>query len=190
MKALLAEFLLLLLAALGLVIRSTQLVDEKTIDSSEALKNELIETRRRLREAEEKLATQSTHIDKLQMRSAGSTNKEEKQPFLATKKVSPPSQTRGPYRLENDAVVYDSIVKLHFANDVIVSSPTGVMVSDLNQKMVVGDLTIETPDRTMQAGGAVLDVSNHSFTADSITITMKKKDPNKSVETTEDSAPQ
>ncbi|MGC4073568.1 MAG: hypothetical protein QM760_13840 [Nibricoccus sp.] len=183
MKTLLVACLLISLAALGLAIRSLQSLNRNANASAEELKSELADTQRRLHAAESKLAALSGHVDVLQARSAGTTIKEKNTSLPVVKKVSLPGLTGGSYTLENDTVVYGSDAKLRLTNDVIVSSPSGVMVSDLNQKMVVGDLTLETQGGAMHADGAIVDVSKHRVTAKSMSFTTKKK-PNQSLEPT------
>ena len=95
-----------------------------------------------------------------------------------------PIQTDGSYTVEHDAMVYDQNTKLRIGTDLAVSSPHGVMVSDLKQKMVVGDLTFESPDGTFHSEGAMLDVSTKRIIARCMTMVVKKE-PNQLLRPTE-----
>jgi hypothetical protein len=82
-------------------------------------------------------------------------------------------RTEGSYAFENGAVVYGPDAKVRIANDLTVSSPAGVMVSDYDQKMIVGDLKLENGTSTMNASDAVVDVAKHTFRATSVSVSPK-----------------
>jgi hypothetical protein len=62
------------------------------------------------------------------------------------------------------------------------------MVSDDQQKIVAGDLAVETAQGTIKSKGAVIDLNKGEMTADSVSFTRedtsKKKQPNKAPEPT------
>jgi hypothetical protein len=87
-----------------------------------------------------------------------------------------PLLAAGSYTVEHDAVVYDWNASLRVWDRTAVRSPTGVMVSDLDQRMIAGDLTMETPTSTLQAEGAALDVRAKTVTAKRLTFRAKKEE--------------
>jgi hypothetical protein len=64
----------------------------------------------------------------------------------------------GSYKLVDGTMVYGPDAKLRLRNDLI-SSPSGLMVSDIEQTIVAGDLLIERPD------GSVIKVANGVVTS-------------------------
>jgi hypothetical protein len=58
-----------------------------------------------------------------------------------------PRMTKGSYSLVDGTIVYGPDAQLRLPNGAIISSPTGVMVSDPDLNHVDGDLVIETPGR-------------------------------------------
>ncbi len=82
--------------------------------------------------------------------------------FNATAK---PALLSGNFTRENDALVYDADARLRLANDLTLSSPTGVMVSDEQQKIFAGDMAVETARNTIVAHEAVLDTTSGQMTA-------------------------
>jgi len=84
-----------------------------------------------------------------------------------------PSLAKGSYVLVDGTVVYSPDAQLKLGRGVLISSPTGVMVSDPQQKEVAGDLTIESSHYSVQATDAVVNVNQGHATAKSIHVTAK-----------------
>jgi hypothetical protein len=100
---------------------------------------------------------------------------------LRGSKVRAPSVlrvTKGSYRVLDHAVVYGPDAEIRIGGRLI-SSPTGVMVSDLDQKIVVGDFTVETAGGTTQFEEGVLQVTGAgtTVTAKSASFTSKPVSP-------------
>lgn len=57
---------------------------------------------------------------------------------------------------ESDALVYESDAKLQLPNALFLSSPTGVMVSDEQQKTFAGDMQLLSAKQTISANEAIL----------------------------------
>ena len=92
-----------------------------------------------------------------------------------------PILLEGSVRIENDALIYSPDAKLQIVGkNLKVSSKTGVMVSDVTRKTIVGNLTLETPEGIMEAKGAVMDVANGSYTAKSVEIQSRETKSNAS----------
>ncbi|MGC4073918.1 MAG: hypothetical protein QM760_15700 [Nibricoccus sp.] len=124
-----------------------------------------------------------------------------------------PLLVEGTVTKESNALVYESDAKLQLPNNVFLSSPTGVMVSDEQQKIFAGDMQLLTTKQTISANEAVLTLqpggssvitsktlsiaSNDDSTppmeikGDNVTLTIPaKKEPAKSpTETTATAAP-
>ncbi|ATC62520.1 hypothetical protein CMV30_00200 [Nibricoccus aquaticus] len=79
----------------------------------------------------------------------GSTNRESKIENSAT-------LLEGTVTKESDALVYESDAKLQLPNNLFLSSPTGVMVSDEQQKIFAGDMQLLSTKQTISANEAVL----------------------------------
>jgi hypothetical protein len=62
----------------------------------------------------------------------------------------------GTFAKESNALVYESDAKLQLPNNVFLSSPTGVMVSDEQQKIFAGDMQLLSSKQTISANEAVL----------------------------------
>ena len=85
---------------------------------------------------------------------------------LRGSKVRPASVLRvskGNSRVQDGAVVYgpDTVIRI---GGMLISSPTGVMVSDLGQRIVVGDFTVEKAEGTMLFEDGVLRVTDAGTT--------------------------
>jgi hypothetical protein len=82
---------------------------------------------------------------------------------------------KGTSTLLDDTLVYSADAQLRLGKSVVVSSPTGLMLSDKDLATVAGDLAVETPSGTMQAAHAFIDVNNGKIemTADSMTFSNK-----------------
>jgi hypothetical protein len=63
---------------------------------------------------------------------------------------------KGTYVLPDGTIVYGKNTLLRLRNGTIVSSPTGVMVSDAGLDHIDGDLLIESEHRTMKSNGAFI----------------------------------
>ena len=86
-----------------------------------------------------------------------------------------PGLVKGTYTLLDDTRVYSPDAQLKVGKSVLISSPTGLMLSDQEVAMVAGDLAVETPSGTMQAVHAFIDVNGGKIemTADSMSFTNK-----------------
>jgi len=75
-------------------------------------------------------------------------------------------------------IVYGPDAQLDIGHGMLVSSPSGVMVSDADQRHIAGDLVIDTQDGTTTTENAFLSVdSAHvEFTSDSA-VTVRKDGP-------------
>jgi len=67
-----------------------------------------------------------------------------------------PLLLEGTFTTEDRALIYESDAKLQLPNNVFLSSPTGVMVSDEQQKIFAGDMQLLTTQQTISANEAVL----------------------------------
>lgn len=88
--------------------------------------------------------------------------------------VSLPGLVNGTYTLVDGTVVYSPDAQLKLGSGWLISSPTGVMVSDKEQKIIAGDLTLQNAKRTMQATDAVLDVSTGRVMAKGLVMRVKE----------------
>jgi len=79
---------------------------------------------------------------------------------------------KGSYTQVDDTRVYSPDAQLKVARGVLVTSPTGLMLSDNNLATIAGDLAVETAAGTMQVAHAFLDVSagKVELTADHVTF--------------------
>lgn len=86
-----------------------------------------------------------------------------------------PGLVKGTYALMDDTLVYSADAQLKVGKSVLISSPTGLMLSDREVATVAGDLAVETPSGTMQATHAFIDVNGGKIemTADSMSFTNK-----------------
>ena len=73
-------------------------------------------------------------------------------------KIENPSAVllEGTFTKEDRALIYEPDAKLQLPNSVFLSSPTGVMVSDEQQKIFAGDMQLLTTQQTISANEAVL----------------------------------
>jgi hypothetical protein len=83
--------------------------------------------------------------------------------------------TKGTFTVVDGTIVYGPDAELDIGHGRVVSSPTGVMVSDADQRHIAGDLVIEGPEGTTTAENAFITVdrSHMELTSDSAT-TVKK----------------
>ena len=82
----------------------------------------------------------------------------------------------GTFTKEDNSLIYDADAKLRLATDVILSSPTGVMVSNEKQTIFAGDMQIEAGKNTITAHEGVLDTTTNQMkaTVASIAFTNEK----------------
>lgn len=89
------------------------------------------------------------------------------------KAVVLPGLVKGTYTLLDGTLIYSPDAQLKLGTGVLVSSPTGLMVSDDEQKIVGGDLAIETGNGVVNAQDAVVDVAKGVMTAESVSFDAK-----------------
>ena len=89
--------------------------------------------------------------------------------------VLSPALVKGTYILLDDTIRYSADAQLNFGNGVMISSPTGLMLSDKDRAIVAGDLVVETPHETVQASRALTTVNDgqRELTAESVSVTKK-----------------
>jgi|GEM_PF-3471016 hypothetical protein len=80
--------------------------------------------------------------------------------------VSPkPTLFEGTVTREGGNLLYESDAKLRLSGNVILSSPTGVMVSNEKQTLFAGDMQIEAAKNTITAHEGTLDTTTGKMTA-------------------------
>jgi hypothetical protein len=86
--------------------------------------------------------------------------------------------TKGTFTLVDGTIVYSADAQLDIGHGMLVSSPSGVMVSDAEQQHISGDLVVETQDQmtTMQNAFLTVDKAHVEMTSDSA-VTSKKEEP-------------
>jgi hypothetical protein len=138
--------------------------NEKTeIVAHDSSRAELDALRARVGDLSTKLQSAASRIDGLEKQR---TELQLASAVLRSASPNAPVLLEGSVRIENDALIYSPDAKLQIVGkNIKVSSKTGVMVSDLTQKTIVGNLTLETPDGIMEVKDAVMDVTNGSVTA-------------------------
>jgi len=87
--------------------------------------------------------------------------------------------TKGTFTVVDGTIVYSTDAQLDIGHGMLVSSPSGVMVSDEAQQHISGDLVIETQEgtTTMQNAFLTVDKAHVESTSDS-SVTVKKEGPN------------
>ena len=80
---------------------------------------------------------------------------------------NPPAPTllTGTFAREDNSLIYDADAKLLLSKDVILSSPTGVMVSNEKQTLFAGDMQIESGKNIITAHEGVLDTTTSQMKA-------------------------
>ena len=143
--------------------------NEKTqIVAHDSSRAELDAVRARVGNISTKLESATSRIDGLEKQR---TELQLAAAVLRSASPNAPILLEGSVRIENDALIYSPDAKLQIVGkDLKVSSKTGVMVSDLTRKTIVGNLTLETPQNILEAKDAVMDVTNGSYTAKSVEI--------------------
>jgi hypothetical protein len=86
--------------------------------------------------------------------------------------------TKGTFTVIDGSIVYGPDAQLDIGHGMLVSSPSGVMVSDVDQRHIAGDLVIESPDGTTTTENAFLSVDNaHVEMTSDTAVTVKKDAP-------------
>jgi hypothetical protein len=166
-----------IIATLSLIISTAAVIialraprPRATVLPSLSQRGELDDVRARLRESDSKLAEVSGRLVELEKRH-GPPSQSVSPVMQKATAPSLPMLVGGSFAVEQNAVVYSPDAKLRLGSDVAVRSPTGVMVSDLEQQIIVGDLAMETPRGTTQANGAVIDVRKKTMSAERMVFT-------------------
>jgi hypothetical protein len=123
----------------------------------DALRVRLVVAHRQKGELEAKLAAASTRIEALEKRQAPQVSASSPVIKSEAAKESLPTLAEGSYSRESDAIVYSPDAKVRVNSDVVISSPTGVMVSDKSQKIFAGDLRLASATNSLEATGLVFD---------------------------------
>jgi hypothetical protein len=85
---------------------------------------------------------------------------------------------KGTFTAVDGAIIYGSDAQLDIGHGILVSSPTGVMVSDADQRHIAGDLVIETAEGTTTTENAFLSIdSAHVEMTSDHAVTVKKDVP-------------
>lgn len=84
------------------------------------------------------------------------------------------SVARGTHEFSNGTFVFSSDAQLNFGRHLLITSPTGLLVTDPDQRVVGGDLSIEAKGMTMEtADGLLTAESDGSVKFTGNTLTMK-----------------
>jgi hypothetical protein len=85
---------------------------------------------------------------------------------------------KGTFTVVEGAIIYGADAQLDIGHGILVSSPTGVMVSDADQQHIAGDLVIETLEATTTTENAFLSVDGtHVEMTSDHAVTVKKDAP-------------
>lgn len=127
-----------------------------------AARQELAQMREQLAAAQEKVRRAETHPDT----AAGAPAEA---PAPASELV------KGSYLVIDDTRVYSPDAELKVGRDIVISSPSGLMLSDNDMSLVAGDLSVKTAGGTLQTTHAFIDVNSGriDLTADSVNFTNK-----------------
>jgi hypothetical protein len=86
--------------------------------------------------------------------------------------------TRGTFSVVEGAIVYGPDAQLDIGHGMLVSSPSGVMVSDVDQRHIAGDLVIDSQEGTTTTQNAFLSVDRaHVEITSDTAVTVKKDEP-------------
>jgi multidrug efflux pump subunit AcrA (membrane-fusion protein) len=97
---------------------------------------------------------------------------------------------KGAYERASETYVYSSDAQLNFGRHLQISSPTGLMVSDPEQKIIGGDLNIRAKDVMLETSDGLLTTSaDGSVKFTGKTLTMKFEDKKPAPEALPDSMP-
>jgi hypothetical protein len=135
-----------------------------------SLRAELLVVHQEIAELKTKFSASLASLESLEKRRASLVSSPLPAVESRAKKESAPLLAEGSYTRESGAIVYSSDAKVRIERDVLVSSPAGVMVSDENQKIFVGDIRLEKDGNVLDATDAVIDVEKH-------TVSMKTAHP-------------
>ena len=136
--------------------------------------NRIVVLERELKLAQEQLATQ----EKIK---ASVESAREPAPSTSVRPVAL-SMVQGAYVLSNETHVYSPEAQLNFGNHLQISSPTGLMVSDPEQKIVGGDLSIKAKGMMLETTDGLLTTTEDGsvkFTGKTLTMKFEDKDPAK-----------
>jgi hypothetical protein len=87
---------------------------------------------------------------------------------------------KGAYVLSNETYVYSPDAQLNFGSHLQISSPTGLMVSDPEQKIVGGDLSIKAKGMMLETSDGLLTTTadgSVKFTGKTLTMKFEDKAP-------------
>jgi len=89
---------------------------------------------------------------------------------------------KGGYRIQDENMVYLSDSQYRLSEDLFVTSPGGMMMSDKDQMIFGGDLLLQTPQGTIQGDDAVLEITGDSaiLTAKQVKVALRKTSPDNS----------
>lgn len=160
---------ILSILSLAVAVQLTRLWRE-----NESLHARLIESRRQIEALRTNLASVSARLEASEKRQVSSATPTPGAVPLQVKTASPLITTEGSFTREEGAIVYGPDAKVRLENGDSVSSPSGVMVSDQDQKIIVGDLKLENATSSIEAINASLDVDKHMFFGQSPVIRFKK----------------
>ena len=82
---------------------------------------------------------------------------------------------KGSYALGDGTVVYGPDVRVRLKNGVLVSSPTGVMVSDASLEHIDGDLVIESATNIANTTNAYISMDGGHMDVTAETLSLRKK---------------
>jgi hypothetical protein len=149
-----ASGLVPLRASIAAAAQASEGALEKAEAGQAALVRQLQERQKALEEAEKHLALATARI---------------------TKTPSAVRLGKGSYTLDDGTVVYGPDAQLRLPNGMMVSSPTGIMVSDASLTHIDGDLLIESPEGhiTTTNGYLSLEDGHVAITGDNTTLEKK-----------------
>jgi len=101
------------------------------LERTEVLEQELKGTRAQLAFSQEKASQSERRLTLLGAK--------------APEPVFAPDLVRGSFTQKDDTIFYSPDAQLNFGNGVMISSPSGLMLSDKERAIVAGDLVVETP---------------------------------------------
>jgi outer membrane murein-binding lipoprotein Lpp len=181
-------------------------LDRARVDLSEAQRKiEALETERVSRvqyentRASLKLADEQIILLESELKLAQERLAAQEQAKLSADQTSEPGSTgpaapvalglvKGAYERSNETYVYSPDAQLNFGRHLQISSPSGLMVSDPEQKIVGGDLNIKAKDVMIESSDGLLSTAaDGSVKFVGTTLTMKfenkKPAPNEPVQT-------
>ena len=139
--------------------------------------------RRDLSEADQKIMTLEDELKNARVRTAALTERVaalQSQAALPRPDkpgaVAKPGLIKGGYTMMDESVVYFPDSQFRLGNDLLVSSPKGMMVSDKEQEIFGGDLLLQTPQGTIKSDDAMLEINgdNATLTGKQVTVTLRR----------------